>query len=151
MAVCPYPFVHIHVMNTKRTISLALLIFTTMFCLFNPLSAQTPESEETLRKAITAGALLVDVRSPEEFTSGSAQGAINIPLDQLPQHLETLRQREGAIIVFCRSGGRASRAQKLLQEAGLGQVISGTTWQRVQSIIENLPQTKEPQGNCHQK
>lgn len=138
-------------MNTKRTIYLSLIILTTMFCLFNSLSAQTPESEETLRKAITAGALLIDVRTPDEFASGSAQGAINIPLDQLPQHLETLRQREGAIVVFCRSGGRAARAQKLLQEAGLGQVISGSTWQRVQAIIESLPETKEPQGTCSQQ
>jgi rhodanese-related sulfurtransferase len=33
---------------------------------------------------------LVDVRSPEEFAAGHIEGALNIPLDELEQHLEQL-------------------------------------------------------------
>ena len=49
---------------------------------------------------------LVDVRTPEEFNSGSVDGAINIPLSVLEQELSQFKNKEN-IIVFCRSGARS--------------------------------------------
>src|SRR5690554_8189019 len=60
---------------------------------------------------------LVDVRTPEEFNSGSVDGAINIPLSVLEQELSQFKNKEN-IIVFCRSGARSGNAQIILQQHG---------------------------------
>jgi rhodanese-related sulfurtransferase len=62
-------------------------------------------------------AILIDVREPQEWQAGHAQGARHIPLAQLDQ-----RQRElptdRPIITVCRSGARSARAASLLAEQG---------------------------------
>jgi rhodanese-related sulfurtransferase len=64
-----------------------------------------------------SGAILIDVREPQEWQAGHAQGARHIPLAQLDQ-----RQRElpagRPIITVCRSGARSARAASLLAEQG---------------------------------
>jgi len=59
----------------------------------------------------------LDVRSPEEFVSGSVKDAINIPLHLLPLRVGELRGKK--IIVFCASGMRSSMAFVLLQKEGI--------------------------------
>lgn len=135
----------------KRIVSLCLLLSIAMFGLFSPLRGNTPAEENLVKQAIAQGALLVDVRSPEEFASGSAQGAINIPLDQLSHRTEELRealQAKGAIVVFCRSGKRASSAKEILEQTGLSPIINGGTWQRVQGFIEAVAQDARDGGSA---
>ncbi len=61
---------------------------------------------------------LVDVRSPEEFATGHAEGAINIPVDELGDRLLEL-PRTGPIVTLCgKGGGRSDRAALLLIDAG---------------------------------
>lgn len=68
-------------------------------------------------KLVQHGALLLDVRTPEEVAAGSARGAVNIPVQELEQRLAEL-PRDKKIIVFCRSGGRSATAAGLLSAAG---------------------------------
>jgi len=69
------------------------------------------------RSRMDTGAILIDVREPQEWQAGHAQGARHIPLAQLDQ-----RQRElpvgRPIITVCRSGARSARAASLLAEQG---------------------------------
>ena len=44
-------------------------------------------SAEVARKHLTAGALVIDVRSPDEFRSGHVPNAVNIPLGELRESL----------------------------------------------------------------
>ena len=65
------------------------------------------------------GALIVDVRTPEEFSSGHYPGAVNIPHDSINKGLETLGIASGhAIILYCRSGNRSGQAATALRTAG---------------------------------
>lgn len=73
-------------------------------------------SEKT-KELIKEGALIVDVRSPEEFASGHTSGSINLPLPELSGELERLKGKK--VILVCRSGMRASSAQNLLQKNGI--------------------------------
>lgn len=67
--------------------------------------------------------LLVDVRSPEEYAKGHLESAINLPVDELPDRLGELRESNPTtIIVYCRSGMRSARAQKILVAAGFPRV-----------------------------
>ena len=74
------------------------------------------------RQEMGEGPLVLDVRSPEEFAAGHVPGAMNIPGDELPAHLETL-PRSRPIIVYCNmqhpGDSRSERATMLLRRAGL--------------------------------
>ena len=69
------------------------------------------------QKLVAGGALLVDVRSPEEYADGHLDGARNIPLDVLQGALGGL-PRDKPIIVYCAVGSRAGVAATHLAEAG---------------------------------
>ena len=71
------------------------------------------------RALVERGALLVDVRTPEEFAAGHVAGAINIPhLEVEARLVEFGADHEREIVVYCRSGNRS----------GLAGARSGTFW-----------------------
>jgi len=67
---------------------------------------------------------IVDVRAPDEFAGGHVDGAINIPIDALPDAFDRLRAAPGVVTVCASGGGRSERAAQLLRENGLGPVWS---------------------------
>lgn len=99
-----------------------------MFSIFKKLFAQTDNNQ--ISEAIKNGAFLVDVRTPAEFSSGSAKGAVNIPLDKIPHQLSKFKGKE-SIVVFCRSGNRSNQAKNFLEQNGFQNVIDGGTWHNV--------------------
>ncbi len=103
-----------------------------MFDFFKNILAAPDNSR--LTEAIKEGAFLVDVRSPGEFASGSARGAVNIPLERIAAELPRFRGKSN-IVVFCRSGNRSGQAMRILEQNGVRDVINGGTWQNVQQCI----------------
>ena len=62
----------------------------------------TPVKRDELLRMIKKGeAMVIDVRPESEFRAGHIAGAVNIPIDFLPQHLKTLPQDQ-EIIAYCR-------------------------------------------------
>jgi rhodanese-related sulfurtransferase len=98
-----------------------------------------------LKAAMDAStALLIDVRTPEEFAEVRAAGAINIPLDQLSARMSEISPAEGATVyLICRSGARSGRATKALAAAGFAKptnVAGGTlAWQAAGLPVESGP------------
>lgn len=103
---------------------------------------------DKLSHIVNNGALLVDVRSKEEFASGSTRGAVNIPLDQVQSQLAKFQGREH-IVVFCRSGNRSRQAQAILEQNGFANVINGGTWQKVHSLIRSTTMDEGHISNTH--
>jgi rhodanese-related sulfurtransferase len=69
------------------------------------------------------GALLLDVRQPEEYASIHAPNAQLIPLGELPSRMsEIAAYKDKPIVVICRSGRRSAKAVDLLREAGYSNV-----------------------------
>ena len=66
---------------------------------------------------------IVDVRTPEEFTSGHIPGAINVPnegiLDGMP---EELSDKDAELLIYCRSGRRSAEAARKLLAMGYTRV-----------------------------
>ncbi|RVW04493.1 FAD-dependent oxidoreductase [Rhodococcus spongiicola] len=62
------------------------------------------------------GALLVDVRTADEFADGPIPGAVNVPLDELRERVGELPV--GDLIVLCQVGQRAHAAVCLLEQLG---------------------------------
>ena len=85
-----------------------------------------------LKKQMDEGAnlYLLDVRRPEELVEhGAIEGYINIPIDELEARLSEI-PKDKTVVTYCMRGGRASRAAKLLAEAGHQGVTYGgiTEW-----------------------
>ena len=87
---------------------------------------------------ISDDAFLVDVRTPQEFATGSVPNSINIPLDVIADSIHKFSSHDN-IIVFCRSGNRSGKAKKILESNGISNVTNGGSSKNVlaQTSIEN--------------
>lgn len=70
----------------------------------------------------TANELILDVRTPEEFSEGHVPGARNIPHDEILGHAEELKPFE-TVYVYCRSGNRVGMAAMDLSRAGVENLV----------------------------
>ena len=76
-----------------------------------------------------AGAVLLDVRTPQEYREGHIPGSQNVPLQQLDKVEEVTENKDTILYVYCRSGARSRQAVSLLQAMGYTNVhnIGGIT------------------------
>jgi rhodanese-related sulfurtransferase len=81
-------------------------------------AAPTISPEEALRRQ-EAGAVIVDVREPDEWQAGHVPGAKHIPLGSLGARMGEL-DPNAEIIAVCHSGVRSDAAVKALRRAGFG-------------------------------
>lgn len=64
-------------------------------------------------------AILLDVRSPQEYKEEHLEGSINIPLYDLSKMSEnTIKSKECTIVVYCQSGNRSRKAVDILSNQG---------------------------------
>ena len=70
------------------------------------------------RQLIEQGALLLDVRTRDEFHEGHVARAVNIPVQELAHRLGEVGPKTRPVVVYCRSGGRSAAAAQLLTQAG---------------------------------
>jgi phage shock protein E len=71
------------------------------------------------------GATVIDVRQSWEYSDGHVEGALNIPLDEIPNRVSDIKAMHQPVIVYCRSGSRSGMAAGILQQMGLETVING--------------------------
>jgi len=79
------------------------------------------------------GAVILDVRSKGEFESGHIKGSVNIPVDQLRNNLNKLKDKNKAIITCCASGMRSASAKGILKSEGYLEVHNGGGWSSLQN------------------
>ncbi|WP_229684641.1 rhodanese-like domain-containing protein [Deinococcus roseus] len=72
---------------------------------------------------VQAGALLIDVREPNEYQEVHAEGAQLIPLSEFQQRYAEL-PKDQELVMICRSGMRSARAGSFLQEQGFEKVVN---------------------------
>lgn len=105
-----------------------------------PTAAAAPAAGASLAPAEFAAAaklpdtVLLDVRTPAEFTSGHLPGAVNVDIESADfgQQIMALDQAK-SYAVYCRSGNRSKAAVTAMQQAGFTKLfdLSGgiTAWQ----------------------
>ncbi len=64
------------------------------------------------------GAILLDVRTKQEYLERRIPGSINLPLDELENAAEKIGDKDTPVFVYCLSGGRSSRALRYLKSMG---------------------------------
>jgi peroxiredoxin family protein/rhodanese-related sulfurtransferase/TusA-related sulfurtransferase len=96
----------------------------------------TPFYAEDIAGIDTEKAVLLDVRTKEEFEAGSIPAAINIPLDSLRQELSKL-PKDREIYVFCQIGLRGYLACRILLQNGFEKVKNLSGGYRLWRELEN--------------
>ena len=66
----------------------------------------------------TPGAVLLDVRTPEEYREGHIPGSKNVPLQSLDKVTGFVNNRETPVFVYCHSGARSGQAVSVLEGMG---------------------------------
>jgi rhodanese-related sulfurtransferase len=78
------------------------------------------------RSLIASGAVLIDVRTPEEFAAGHARGSRNIPLQRIDSAVGELKKLGKPVVLVCASGNRSGRATAFLRQQGIEAYNSGS-------------------------
>ncbi len=82
-----------------------------------------PEEADKIRTLVDDGeAVVVDVRTPREFSHNGLDGALNLPLQQLSQRHRELGDKDKPLVLYCRSGSRSAQAKNLLEQMGYEEV-----------------------------
>ncbi len=80
---------------------------------------------ETLQRMTKDGAILLDVRSIQEYNEGHLYGAINLADYEISiKHNNVLPNKDAKIIVYCQNGGRSKKACKKLKKLGYQNVYN---------------------------
>ncbi|PNY82645.1 rhodanese-like domain-containing protein [Deinococcus koreensis] len=93
------------------------------------------------QRRVQSGALLVDVREPNEYQEVHAEGALLMPLSEFESRVAEL-PKDRELVMICRSGARSARAGEYLMQNGYSQVanLTGGTLAWVEA---GLPSVKE--------
>ena len=79
---------------------------------------------EHIRQTMQSGAILLDVRSVDEFSRGALPNAQNIPLALLPVVAGERLGNNKPVLVYCQVGSRAHMAEKILTRLGFTDVTN---------------------------
>ena len=83
------------------------------------------------------GALVIDVRSAGEFSSGHLPIAINIPLDEIETVLpRRVKDKSQVLLLHCQSGMRSSMAKSKLNGMGYTNAFNLGSYGRAESILK---------------
>lgn len=86
------------------------------------------------KELVSKGAVIVDVRTPEEFKVGHIKGSINIPVDKIAGQAEKLKKQGKAVITCCRSGARSGMAKEILNKKGV-EAYNGGPWNELRNSL----------------
>lgn len=90
--------------------------------------------DKGLKQLILNGALILDVRTKQEFKTGHIEGAINIPLNRIRTNHIPLDKNKRYITV-CSHGIRSIKAMNLLKKRGYKEVFNGGAWSELEEAI----------------
>jgi phage shock protein E len=110
-----------HVPNYSATVILSKII---IMGLFGNLFKSTPPVD--FRELKAKGAVIVDVRTPGEFSQGHVTGSINIPLQNLAAQVNKIPKGK-PVITCCASGMRSASGKSILANLGF-EAYNGGPW-----------------------
>ena len=82
-------------------------------------------TKEDLSSYIKEGAIIIDVRSPQEYREGHVDGAISIPDYQIKKSIyKNIKEKDKLIVLYCSTGHRSQSVQKVLENMGYSNVYN---------------------------
>lgn len=93
---------------------------------------------EKARQLLRQGALVIDVRSPDEFNAGHLPGAINLPLGELSRDIAgRVPDKDQVLLLHCLSGARSGIARQQLKRMGYRNVFNLGSYGRAEKIVHD--------------
>jgi phage shock protein E len=113
-----------------------LLIFGAALVALYAFKRSSFVAEGTAQRLLREGALIVDVRTPEEFGAGHLPGAVNIPLGELRSEVpRRVPDKDKVLLLHCRSGARSGIGKQQLQGMGYANVHNLGSYGRAEKIV----------------
>ena len=106
-----------------------------MFKFLKNLFGQYPDT--AMKQALDRGAVIVDVRTVNEFREAHLEGSRNIPLSDIRLKLDQIKKWDKPVITVCRSGSRSHMAKNVLRSAGV-EAYNGGAWTSLKKIVDSL-------------
>ena len=111
-------------------------LFSALLFLTTSLFAQADNDIVQIQQGLDLP-VLVDARSEGKYASGAIDGALNHPLQGLPDTLLDMGiELDEEVIVNCRSGRRSAQAKTLLKQAGFQLVFDGGPMTQLEQVLE---------------
>ena len=101
--------------------------------IFNSFGSST--SVASIEQYLERNAIVIDVRTAEEFEQGHVQGSKNIPLQNIGAYIEEIKKLGKPVITCCRSGARSGSAATILKQHGID-TINGGPWGTVANWVK---------------
>lgn len=92
------------------------------------------DTANEIKEYLEKGAVVLDVRTLEEWNDGHSESAKHIVLATVPLNLEEIKSWNKPVIAVCKSGGRSHQAMQFLNQNGLD-AINGGPWQNVDQYL----------------
>jgi phage shock protein E len=113
-----------------------ILITAAVIVVFLLLKRVGQISRKDAQAHLKNGALVIDVRSPAEFSSGHLPRAINIPLDKIHAVLpRRVKDKKQVLLLHCQGGMRSSTAKRKLKGLGYANVHNLGSYGRAAQIV----------------
>ena len=113
-----------------------ILIIAVLIAIVILLKKSGEISPAEAREYLQHGALVIDVRSPGEFTSGHLATAVNLPLDDLASSLPRLaKDKNQVLLLHCQSGVRSARAASQAKAMGYARAFNLGSLARARDIV----------------
>ena len=94
----------------------------------------------TAREHLKKGALLVDVRTVEEFNTKHLTNAVNLPLGEIRETLPRRVPDKGTVLLLhCRSGRRSGTAEQQLRALGYTNAFNIGSFEQAEKIVSGGP------------
>jgi phage shock protein E len=123
-------------MNDNEAMNITLVIIVigaiVVFFLLKQAGQLSPKNAEQL---IKAGAVVIDVRSAPEFSSGHLANAVNFPLDRLDEIPKKIPDQSTPLLLHCQSGMRSGMAKKRLSAMGYTNVHNLGSYYRAAELL----------------
>ena len=84
---------------------------------------------------VKQGAIILDVRTKNEFEGGHIKGSVNISVNSLSNSIAKLKSKNKPIITCCASGSRSALAKSVLKSNGITEVYNGGSWYSLERKI----------------
>ena len=94
-----------------------------------PVPTSTSKDPVAARRLVAAGAVVIDVRTADEYAGDHHPRAVNIPVQDLPSRLHEVDKlvagdKTRPVVVYCAAGSRAAKAKATLDAAGYSAVVN---------------------------
>jgi rhodanese-related sulfurtransferase len=107
--------------------------------IFRDFQSITPQEALVVMRDEDDNVTIVDVRTVGEFQQGHIKNALNIPVQDLSERLDELKEyKDKKLLIYCATGNRSVIATRMLQSDGYSAIniedgIEGLWEQKVQT------------------